>query len=144
MIKTIIIVAIMFSSLNVISQCSQVLLPEVIRKLADFTYTKDFQIKLKEVKSSRDNGFMTIPVMLNKGMKYRFVLDDAKELEGRMIFELHNDRGKRKLSSYVIDLDKHYSVLEFICGLSGMYFLNFEFKDTKAGCGVLVYGFKRE
>jgi len=24
-----------------------------------------------------------------------------------------------------------------------MYFFNFEFKDAKAGCGVLAYGFKK-
>jgi len=124
------------------SQCSATLLPSATKKLADFTYVKDFQIKLRQVRTARDKKQITMSVMLNKGTKYRFVLDDSKDAEGRLIFELFSDKGKRQVSSFRPEIKKHYYILEYICNASGMYFLNFEFEDFKAGCGVLVYGFK--
>lgn len=142
MLKTVLFISVIFSSLYVKSQCSETLLPEATKKLDTFTYTKDFKIKLKEVVQSRDEKYVSVSVMLNKGTKYRFVLDDAKEYEGRLIFELFSDRG-RQLSSYEPVVEKHYTVLEYTCNRSGMYFMNFEFKDAKEGCGVLVYGFKK-
>jgi len=142
MLRLILVISVIFSSLLVKSQCNETLLPEVTNKLEIFTYIKDFNIKLKEVKESRDVGQITIPVMLNKETTYRFVLDDTKEFEGRLIFELFSDRGKQ-LSSYEPVVKKHYYILEYKCQRSGMYFFNFEFKDAKAGCGVLAYGFKK-
>ena len=106
MLKYGLLTVVVFSFLVVKSQCSSTLLPEANKKLETYTYVKDFQIKLKEVKEARDKNQITIPVMLNKGTKYRFVIDDAKEYDGRLIFELHSDRGTRQLSSYVKEVKK--------------------------------------
>lgn len=144
MLKYILLIIVIFSSFMAKSQCSSTLLPVASEQLEDFIYIKEFQVKLKEVKEARDANQITIPIMLNKGTKYRFVIDDAKEYEGRLIFELHSDRGKRILSSYVEEVKKNYSVLEFVCNRSGMYFLNLEFQEYKEGCGLLVYGFKKQ
>ena len=132
-----------FSPLLVSSQCRDALFPEVMKKIDTHTYIKDFQIKLKEVKTARDKDQITMPIMLSKGNKYRFVLNDAKEFQGRLIFELYSDRGARKLQNYIKEIDKFYDVVEFDCHTSGMYFLNLTFKDKKEGCGVLAYGFTK-
>ena len=138
--KYIIIFLAVFFPYIVNAQCSEKLLPEMSKKLDTYIYVKDFKIKLKKVEEARDRNQITIPVMLNKNTKYRFVVDDAKEYEGRLVFELFSDRGKQ-LSSYVVELEKHYPILDYHCNTSGMYYLNFEFKDDKGGCGVVLYGF---
>ena len=125
-----------------LSQCKETLLPKANSKLEDYTYLKDVPVALKEVKESKDKRQVTVPVMLNKGTKYRFVVEDSQNHEGKLVFELFGERG-RKVTSYLPDYDKHFSVLEFVCTQSGMYFMNFEFTGAKEGCGVVVYGFKK-
>lgn len=142
MIKNITFIIVgVFISITLHSQCKEQLLPKANVKLDDYTFVKDIPVKLNEVKESKNKDMITIPVMLNKNTKYRFVIEDSKDYEGRLIFELFGEKG-RKVSSYIPDIKKHFPVLEFTCSQTGMYFMNFQFEDSKEGCGILVYGFK--
>ncbi|MBW6483359.1 MAG: hypothetical protein K0B10_09880 [Vicingaceae bacterium] len=122
------------------AQCNDQLLIAASEKLESFIYVKDFKIKLKEVKAKKDPENVTYTVILNKDMKYRFIIEDAKDFPGRMIFELYGDRGKI-MSSYNPGTKKHYTVLEYNCTKTGIHYINVGFQDKQEGCGVLVYSF---
>lgn len=132
---------VIFLSFTAKSQCDEKVINEAKSKLETSIYVKDFKVKLKTVTTTKDIKYMTYPIMLNKGVRYKFVLADDKAFEGRLIFELANDRG-RQLSSYIPEIKKHFAVLEYSCNASGMYFVNLEFENAKEGCGVLMYGVK--
>jgi len=143
MLKYITFIIIIFSFLTGKSQCTDELLTEASKSLDNFVYVKDFKIKLKEAVEKRDAKEVTYTVILNKGVNYKFILADAKEYDGKLVFELFGDRGKL-VSSYNEDLDKHYSVIEYSCKRSGMYFINLGFEGAKEGCGILVYSFEKK
>lgn len=143
MLKYLTLTIFLFSVLIVKSQCDgKQLLTEASKSLENFVYVKDFKINLKEAVEKRDPKSITHFVLLNKDVKYRFILAEAEGYEGKLIFDLFGDRGI-VVSSYNQDTKKHYSVLEFACKKSGMYSISLGFEGAKEGCGMLVYSLEK-
>lgn len=143
MVKNIVLLTLsLFFFTTIKAQCNDQLLVAASEKLETFTYVKDFKVKLKEVKTKKDPENVTYTVILNKDMKYRFIVEDAKDFPGRMIFELYGERGKI-MSSYNPDTQKHYAILEYNCTKTSIHYINIGFQDKKEGCGVLIYSFKK-
>lgn len=136
------LIGVTLSSLPMSAQCNDQLIAVANQKLDSYVYVRDFKIELKEAKKKKDKKSFTYTVILNKEIKYRFILEDAKEFEGRLVFELIGSKGKI-MSSYNEKTKKHYKVLEYSCKRSGVHYINLGFSETKEGCGVLVYSFKK-
>jgi hypothetical protein len=122
------------------SQCNDQLIRDASNKVGNFYYVKDFKIKFKKAKKNKVNK-MLHSVILNRNTTYLFILGDAKEYEGRILFQMFGDKGKL-LSSYNPNADKYYEKLQFTCESTGMYQITLEFSEGKEGCGILVYASK--
>lgn len=140
--RNIVIVFMICWALVTKAQCNDQLLDIASEKLAGFVYVNNFKVKLQEVKKKKDPRNVTYTVILNKGVKYRFVVVSAEEYESKMIFDLMGYKGKLA-SSYNAATGKHYPVIEFLCQRTGVHYLYLGFQE-KEGCGALVYAFKEK
>jgi hypothetical protein len=127
-------------SLNANAQCNDQLLNVAIEAAGDFTYLKDFKVKMKKAKRNSPAPTMKYTVMLSKGNKYKLVGASAQDYDGKIVFELYDQRGKIG-SSYNHTTRKHYKEVEFICKKSGAYYVLVYFQDGYEGCGVAMLSF---
>lgn len=140
--RFILILLSVFFSVTLKSQCPDQSFESVSDKLQAYIYIKDFKVTFKEVVSKKDPEFITYTVVLNKDIKYRFIIENAKGSDANLIFELFGERGII-VSSYDTITQKHYSILEYNCKKTGVHYFNLSVEGKKKGCGMLVYGFKK-
>lgn len=104
---------------------------------ADAKYLKDFRIQLAKAPSAGEMRYKT-QMSLWKNTKYKFSMCTAEDSKGELILTLKNDANQVVLSSFDSKTGKTYKTIDFICNRSGIYQLNYDFKDGQQGSGVGV------
>ncbi len=125
----------MFTSTNLYSQCGDALLDVCHEKIGDTRFIKSFPVQLEAQKPGGSLPVVRYSMVLNSGTTYRLVACNAKEFPGKVIFSL-NFQDKLIVTSYSLDTKKHFPSVEFTCGMSGLYHIDFYFEDGKEGCAV--------
>jgi hypothetical protein len=141
MLRYFILITVVFSFITAKSQCNDQLVGDASKKIGDFYYVKDFKIKFKKAKKNKEKKVLH-SLILNRNTTYLFILGDAKEYGGRIMFEMFGDKGKL-LSNYNKKSMRYYDKLQFICESTDMYQITLSFSEGQEGCGVLVFASKQ-
>lgn len=124
------------------SQCNDELLKKANANIGDYTFVKDFKIKLKKMEKNKPIPYIRSTVILNQGSKYRVLAAEAQEYKSKLIYSLYTSDGFLMGSSYSAQTKKHYNGIDFDCKQTGAYYITFYFEDGKEGCAVGVLTFK--
>lgn len=100
-------------------------------------YLKDFRIQLAKAPSAGEMRYKT-QMSLWKNTKYKFSMCTSEDSEGELILTVKNDANQVVLSSFDSKTGKTYKSVELTCNRSGIYQLNYDFKDGRQGSGVGV------
>lgn len=100
-------------------------------------YLKDFRIQLGKAATAGEFRYKT-QMSLWKNTRYKFSLCTAEDSEGELILTIKNDANQEVLSSFDQKTGKTYKSIELVCNRSGIYQLNYDFKDGMQGSGVGV------
>ncbi len=100
-------------------------------------YLKDFRIQLAKAPAAGEMRYKA-QMSLWKNTKYKFSLCTADDSKGELILTVKNDANQVVLSSYDQKTGKTYKSVELTCNRSGIYQLNYDFKDGQQGSGVGV------
>jgi hypothetical protein len=73
-----------------------------------------------------------------KNTRYKFSLCTSEDSAGELILSIKNDANQVVLSSFDPKTGKTYKSVELVCNRSGIYQLNYDFKDGLQGSGVGV------
>jgi len=101
----------------------------------DAKYLKDFRIQLGKATEQNDLRYKA-NMSLWKNTKYRFSMCSTEDSQGQLILSIKDDANKVVLSSYDKNSGKTYPFVDFVCNKSGIYQLNYDFKDGQQGSGV--------
>ena len=124
------------------AQCDDNLISEVAQNLEGYNFLKDYKVMMKKGKKNQLPPKASYTVILNKGTKYRFLINDAEELPGQLKFELLHPREGMMLTNFDGINNKYYGGVEFVCSATGMYTVAVSFSEGMEGCGVVIVGFK--
>lgn len=138
--KAFILAILLISSSLSFAQCNDELMGIASEQLGDFVYVNDFKVRLREVKKKKDVASMKYSIILNKDVKYRFVIANANEFPGKLVFTLFDNTGKI-LSSYNPASQKHYKVIDYTSKRTGVHYVDLGFLDGQEGCAILLYSF---
>jgi hypothetical protein len=100
-------------------------------------YLKDFRIQLSKAPAAGELRYKT-QMSLWKNTKYKFSMCTAEDSKGELILTVKNDANQVVLSSFDHKTGKTYKSVELTCNRSGIYQLNYDFKDSQQGSGVGV------
>jgi hypothetical protein len=100
-------------------------------------YLKDFRIQLSKAPAAGELRYKT-QMSLWKNTKYKFSMCTAEDSKGELILTVKNDANQVVLSSFDQKTGKTYKSVELTCNRSGIYQLNYDFKDSQQGSGVGV------
>ena len=98
-------------------------------------YLKDFRIQLGKG-STRDDFRYKANMSLWKNTKYRFTMCNSDGSKGELILNIRDESGKIIVTSYDSKTKKSDPNVDFVCNKSGIYELNYDFKDRQPGSGV--------
>ncbi|MCX6333074.1 MAG: hypothetical protein NT092_02075 [Bacteroidia bacterium] len=100
-------------------------------------YLKDFRIQLSKAPAAGELRYKT-QMSLWKNTKYKFSMCTADDSKGELILTVKNDANQVVLSSFDPKTGKTYKSVDLVCNRSGIYQLNYDFKDGQQGSGVGV------
>jgi hypothetical protein len=100
-------------------------------------YLKDFRVQLAKAPVAGEMRYKA-QISLWKNTKYKFSMCTADDSKGELILTIKNDANQVVLSSYDQKTGKTYKSVELVCNRSGIYQLNYDFKDGQQGSGVGV------
>ena len=83
-------------------------------------------------------------VILQRGMKYRFISTSAEEYPGQLVFKIFNRSNVLVMTNYNQSTGKVYDVVDYTCKSAGQYFVEVSFTDGEEGCAACVIGFRRK
>jgi hypothetical protein len=109
----------------------------VLNAGANAKYLKDFRIQLGKSANQTDLRFKA-NMSLWKNTKYRFSLCNAEDSKGELILTIKDESNKEVLSTFDKKSGKVYPFVDFTCNKSGIYQLNYDFKEGQQGSGVGV------
>lgn len=109
----------------------------VLNAGANAKYLKDFRVQLGKSANQTDLRFKA-NMSLWKNTKYRFSLCNAEDSKGQLILTIKDESNKEVLSTYDKKSGKVYPFVDFTCNKSGIYQLNYDFKEGQQGSGVGV------
>ncbi len=125
------------------AQCKQQRVYQCARQGGNAIYLRDFNTKLRAVRSSGSINGTKWPVVLNRGTRYRFILctppgygNDVK----LTLFDSRNPETSPWNSTEKSGGDK----FDFICKRSGVYYVSIRFKDGRGKrktCAVGILSF---
>jgi len=101
------------------------------------TYLKDHVIKLPKATSRTDIPRVRENIYLMKNIKYRFTLCNSDGSEGELVITIF-DKDRQIISSYNEKGGKVYPSVDFVCNKTGMYTLQYSFRNGTQGMGVGV------
>ena len=126
-----------------IAQCKQQRVYQCARQGGNAIYLRDFNTKLRSVRSSGSINGTKWPVVLNRGTRYRFILctppgfgNDVK----LTLFDSRNPETSPWNSTEKSGGDK----FDFICKRSGVYYVSIRFKEghgKRKTCAVGILSF---
>lgn len=119
------------------------LVNEALNKVPNTTYLKDFYARLDAVQPGKEIPKAKFSMVLTEGSYYQFSFANSKELPGKLIFELYNNK-QLIGTNYQKKADRFHPYFGFKCHESGVYHMHLYFKDGEAGCGVGVLSFVRK
>jgi len=125
------------------AQCKQQRVYQCARQGGNAIYLRDFNTKLRAVRSSGSINGTKWPVVLNRGTRYRFILctppgfgNDVK----LTLFDSRNPETSPWNSTEKSGNDK----FDFICKRSGVYYVSIRFKEGRGKrktCAVGILSF---
>lgn len=122
---------------NASGQCGDALLDICHGKLGDTRFLKSFPIEHEAKKSGEALKITRYNMVFNSGTTYKIFACNAEEYQGKVIISLyHQDRLMG--TTYLVDQKRHLPHMQFNCGMSGIYHIDFYFEDGKQGCAVGV------
>jgi hypothetical protein len=127
-----------FSFCSLRAQCDATrLINDYVVQLDDYNFLKGYKfVDPKPV----TNEFSYV---FTKGTSYQITLclEDRKKRDVEiMVF----DRARNLVASNASNKSKKKNVLEFTCSVSGIYYMQYNFKDETNFCGASVLTFKRK
>ena len=136
--RSILMLFFLFLGSSAFSQCQEEsFLNKCAGKLGDYMYLKSFKVDADQVEVG---GSIEFNYVLSKGKKYVITVCDEKIESSRMVVKLY-DRNKELIaSSYDRRKRKHYPKLVYPCEATGVYYLEYSFRGSKANCGVSILG----
>lgn len=123
------------------SQCGPQLLTNAAEKIDDYTYVKDFKVRLKKARRRQPTPYLKNTIILNKGTRYRIFVANAEEYDGELIFELY-DRENIITSNFDNQTEKYYDGIEYDCMRTGAYTLVMYFSGGHEGCAAVIVAFE--
>jgi len=134
--KNILTILVMLIGIGSYAQCGPQLLDNAVKSLSDgYYYQKDVKIKLKKSKKNKPPYMIKQNIVLNAGQQYQIYSKNAKEYDGRIIYELYNTKGVLG-RSYA--KGKHYKGIAFTCKKTGIYTMSCYYEGGKEGCSVII------
>ena len=134
--KNILIIFLLFVSLNVFSQCDNSLIDRCRQKIGKATYIKHFKVRFEEGRKKKPQE-KKYSILLNKGNHYRFNIENDKSRAGKGVIKLWNDYTFYG-SSFDKDDGTTYEYFDFFCSKTGVYYVSLYFIDAKKGCAVAM------
>ena len=101
------------------------------------TYLKDFKIKLDAGDPAPQAKYSLV---LTKDTKYRFAVCSSKDLPGKVVLQLY-DNTRLLGTTYIVASGKDTPTFDLVCQKTGVYHLNFFFKDGQSGLAVGTLSF---
>ena len=130
---------------NSYAQCDDQLIAEVADALGEYNYLKDYKVWMpKAKKKNKLPPQVAYNIILNKGKKYRFLINYSEELPGELKFEMFHAKGGMVLTNYDGLSREYYNGVEFVCKATAMYTISVSFSDGQEGCGVVIVGFEEQ
>ncbi len=125
-------------SLSVYSQCNYKLVEIAAAKSGENSvFIRDFKVKLKPGTMDNPSPVGRFPVVLNKGVHYRFTIANAEDMEGKAIMQLVR-RDQVLGSTYDIENQLDIQVFDYHCDKSATYQILISFIHGKEGCAAGV------
>ena len=100
-------------------------------------YLKDFIIMLGPGTSSGDFRYKA-RLPLRKNIKYRFIMCNAIDSDGRLLLNLRDEEDQLVLSSLDMKTGTIYPQIDFLCKKNGIYRVCFDFSGEGSGSGVSI------
>jgi hypothetical protein len=126
------------------AQCKEQRVYHCARLGGNAIYLRDFNTKLKAVRSERDINGTKWPVVLNRGTRYRFILCEQTDI-GTKEVKLTLFDTKNPETDPINSTEKTGSeMFDFVCQRSGVYYVSIRFMDGKGKkqtCAVGILSF---
>jgi len=106
--------------------------------LEDYVFIKSFPIE-----SAKQGAKTEYSYVLSRGSSYRIVICDQNETGGKMVINLLDRDKKLIASNYLKSSKKFFSLLNYTCAATGVYYVEAFFEGEKKGCGLNILGFKK-
>lgn len=132
----------MLFSQNVSAQCDDKLISDVAGGLDKYNYLKDYKVWLPKTKKGKLPATVSYNLILNKGKKYRFLINQSSALPGKLKFEMYAEGKGLVLTNYDGVSNTYYGGVEFNCTATAMYTIAISFSEGEEGCGVIIIGFE--
>ncbi len=125
------------------AQCKQQRVYSCARKGGNAIYLRDFNTKLKAVRSERSINGTKWPVVLNRGTRYRFILCTPSGASNDVKLTLFDSKHP-ELKPWNSTEKSGRNMFDFICKRSGVYYVSIRFKRGKGRrktCAVGILSF---
>jgi len=125
------------------AQCKQQRVYQCARKGGNAIYLRDFNTKLRAVRSSRSINGTKWPVVLNRGTRYRFILCAPRANANDVKMTLFDSRHP-EAKPWNSTEKSGREMFDFICKRSGVYYVSIRFKEGRGKrktCAVGILSF---
>ncbi len=125
------------------AQCKQQRVYHCARKGGNAIYLRDFNTKLKAVRSERSINGTKWPVVLNRGTRYRFILCTPSGFANDVKLTLFDSKHP-ETRPWNSTEKSGGNMFDFICKRSGVYYVSIRFKQGKGKrktCAVGILSF---
>lgn len=120
------------------AQCDQTLVNNAATKAGpEAVYIRDFKVRLSEGTMENPSPVGRFPVFLNKGIQYRFTIENDKNSDTFAILNLIR-RDKTLISTYDQAMDNDSEQFDIIPDESGTYQVLISFREGRPGCAAAV------
>jgi hypothetical protein len=118
------------------SQCDESLVDRAIKNSGkDVLFIRDFKIKNTKKRMTFLSPIVSYELRLNKGIVYRFYVENEEVYEGEAILQVFDD-DMLLASTYNFETKTDEKTFDFICEETGAYELIMSFIEPKEGCAV--------
>ena len=125
------------------AQCKQQKVYHCARQGGNAIYLRDFNTKLKSVRSDRDINGTKWPVVLNRGTRYRFILCTQPGFGNDVSLTLFDSRHP-ETKPWNSTEKSGGDMFDFVCQRSGVYYVSIRFLEGKGRnktCAVGILSF---
>ena len=125
------------------AQCKQQRVYHCARQGGNAIYLRDFNTKLKAVRSARDINGNKWPVVLNRGTRYRFILCTPTGFANDVKLTLFDTRHPESRPWNSTEKSGK-NIFDFVCERSGVYYISIRFKEGRGKrktCAVGILSF---